>query len=49
MSSKRLPLEPFTEVARDRAMRPFGIPVIPTLLGALAVLNVASVVMVLME
>ena len=38
-----------TENAGDRAPRRIGIPLIPTLLGALAILNVASVVLVLME
>jgi len=35
--------------AKERAPRRFGIPLIPALLGALAVVNVASVIMVLME
>jgi hypothetical protein len=38
-----------TDAAYHRAARRFGIPLVPTLLGALAALNVASVVMVLME
>ncbi|WP_262270614.1 hypothetical protein [Microvirga yunnanensis] len=38
------------EAARhDGVARRLSIPVVPTLLGALAILNVASVVMVLME
>ncbi|MBO1904772.1 hypothetical protein KHP60_20440 [Microvirga sp. 3-52] len=49
MAIKDSHLESRTEAACDRvAWRP-GIPWFPTLLGALAVLNVASVVMVLME
>ncbi|MGO4523530.1 hypothetical protein AB4097_01565 [Microvirga sp. 2MCAF35] len=38
-----------TDIARDRAPRRLGIPLLPALLGALAVVNVASVIMVLME
>jgi|UPI0004B5804F hypothetical protein len=49
MATKRSHLESHTEAVCDKAVGRFGIPVVPTLLGALAVLNVASVVMVLME
>jgi hypothetical protein len=49
MAIKESHLEPFTEAAFDRASWRLRLPLFPTLLGALAVLNVASVVMVLME
>jgi len=42
-------LTSYSENAHDKAPRRLGIPLVPTLLGALAVLNVASVIMVLME
>ncbi|MBA1157833.1 hypothetical protein [Microvirga mediterraneensis] len=38
-----------TEIASDRAPRRLGIPLIPALLSALAILNVVSVVMALMD
>jgi len=49
MAFTRSHLKSHTDAVCDRAMRRLGFPVVPTLLGALAVLNVASVVMVLME
>jgi hypothetical protein len=49
MAIKDSHLEAHTEVACDRAAWRLGIPLIPTLLGVLAILNVASVVFVLME
>ncbi|QRM31122.1 hypothetical protein [Microvirga sp. VF16] len=49
MAIKGSHLKSHTEAACDRAARRLGIPLVPTLLGALAVVNVASVVMVLME
>jgi len=36
-------------ITSDRAPRRLGIPWVPAFLGVLAVLNVASVIMVLME
>ncbi|EIM25639.1 hypothetical protein MicloDRAFT_00063660 [Microvirga lotononidis] len=38
-----------SRISHDRAPRRFGLPLVPTLLGALAIMNVASVVLVLME
>jgi hypothetical protein len=49
MAIKDSRLESHTEAACDRAAWRPGIPWFPALLGVLAVLNVASVVMVLME
>jgi hypothetical protein len=49
MAIKDSHLESSTEVACDRAAWRLGIPLFPTLLGVLAILNVASVVLVLME
>lgn len=42
-------LESRTEVVCDVPASRLYIPLVPTLLGALAVINVASVIMVLME
>ncbi|WP_153885309.1 hypothetical protein [Microvirga tunisiensis] len=49
MAIKNSHLESRTEAACDRAAWRLGIPLFPTLLGVLAILNVASVVLVLME
>lgn len=49
MAIKRSHLKSHTGTACEQSMRRLGIPVVPTLLGALAILNVASVVMFLME
>ena len=49
MAIKRSHLTSCEAAARDGLARRLGLPVVPTLLGALAILNVASVVMVLME
>lgn len=49
MASKRSHLACHDEAAPDGTARRLGVPVVPTLLGVLAILNVASVVMVLME
>ncbi len=49
MAIKRSHLTTCEAACHDGGARRLGLPVIPALLGALAVLNVASVVMVLME
>jgi len=49
MAIKDSYLESHIEAACDRAAWRLGIPLFPTLLGVLAILNVASVVLVLME
>jgi hypothetical protein len=49
MAIKESHLESLTEAACDRASWRLRLPLFPTLLGALAILNIASVVMVLME
>jgi hypothetical protein len=49
MAIKRSHLAGHDEAACDGTVRRLAVPVIPTLLGVLAILNVASVVMVLME
>ena len=49
MAIKNSHRESRAEAACGRAPWRLGIPLFPTLLGALAILNVASVVMVLME
>ena len=49
MAIKRSHLICQNEAACDGTVRRLGVPMIPALLGVLAVLNVASVVMVLME
>jgi hypothetical protein len=49
MAIKESHLESLAEAACDRASWQLRLPLFPTLLGALAILNIASVVMVLME
>jgi hypothetical protein len=49
MAIKGSHLKSRTEVACDAPALRLYIPLVPTLLGALAVINVASVVMVLIE
>jgi len=49
MAFTRSHLKSPTDAICDQSMRRLGIPVVPTLLGVLAVLNVASVVMFLIE
>lgn len=49
MAIKRSHLKSDIDTVCDQAVGRLGIPVVPTLLGALAILNIASVVMVLME
>jgi hypothetical protein len=49
MATKGSHLKSHTEAVCDQAVQRLGIPLVPTLLGALAIANVASVVLVLME